>query len=79
MWMIKHFKEAIAARKLWLGILLLGAGFTHGNDYADEWGPAVGTPMPLLAARDQTGQARTFSNLAGENGLLIFLSRSADW
>ncbi|NKC01612.1 MAG: hypothetical protein GKR90_24355 [Pseudomonadales bacterium] len=73
--MIKQIRDVVAA----LGILLLTGSFAHGNDYVDEWGPAVGTPMPLLAATDQTGQARTFDDLAGENGLLIFVNRSADW
>ncbi len=35
--------------------------------------------MPLLEAPDHTGTLRTLPDLAGEQGLLLFLSRSADW
>ena len=58
------------------------AGLTNGawaDSYAQQWAPPVGTPMPVLDASDHTGTARNFENLAGENGLLIFLNRSADW
>ena len=48
-------------------------------DYADEWGPPVGTALPMLDALDQDGNQRTFENLAGEEGLLLFFSRSTDW
>ena len=49
------------------------------NDYADAWGPVVGTELPILLAADQSGQRRELANLTGENGLLLFLVRSADW
>ena len=49
------------------------------DDYSAGWGPAVGTKMPVLEAPDQSGNLRTMDNLAGEQGLLLFLSRSADW
>jgi hypothetical protein len=48
-------------------------------DYAQSWGPAVGSRLPLLEAPDQAGRLRTLENLSGEQGLLLFLSRSADW
>lgn len=48
-------------------------------DYAESWGPAVGSRLPLLEAPDQAGRLRTLENLSGEQGLLLFLSRSADW
>ena len=48
-------------------------------EYNSEWGPAVGSMLPLLEAPDQTGQVRQFDDLAGEQGLLLFLNRSADW
>lgn len=51
----------------------------HADDYAREWGPKVGSKIPLLQAPDQTGAERDLSSLAGENGLLIFINRSADW
>ena len=47
--------------------------------YAAAWGPVVGTRLPLLAAQDHDGQPRDLENLAGRQGLLLFLYRSADW
>jgi len=49
------------------------------DSYADEWGPAVGSQIPVLEATDQSGAARSLDNLAGEHGLLLFMVRSADW
>ena len=48
-------------------------------DYNSEWGPAIGSTLPLLEAIDQAGQVRKLDDLAGEQGLLLFLNRSADW
>ncbi len=47
--------------------------------YAQQWGPDVGTPLPMLDALDQEGQRRQFADLAGEHGLLLFFNRSTDW
>ena len=52
---------------------------TGWSDYRDDWGPDVGSVLPMLAANDHTGASRTLENLAGERGLLLFLNRSADW
>lgn len=49
------------------------------NDYSAGWGPAVGSEIPMLEAQDHSGKARALADLAGEQGLLLFLSRSADW
>lgn len=49
------------------------------DQYATEWGPPIGEPLPLLEAYDQAGQLRVLENLAGTRGLLLFLNRSADW
>ena len=59
--------------------LLLCASLTHAQEYASTWGPPVDAPMPMLEAPDHTGELRTLADLAGEQGLLLFLSRSADW
>ena len=59
------------------GLALTGAAW--GEDYAAGWGPALGSQLPLLEAPDQTGTVRTLADLAGERGLLLFMSRSADW
>lgn len=43
-------------------------------------GPAVGDAFPhKLEAADQTGAARSLENLYGDNGVVVFFVRSADW
>ena len=59
--------------------LLAWTQLSRANDYANAWGPAVGATLPVLQAPDQSGAPRNLENLAGEQGLLLFLSRSADW
>ena len=56
-----------------------GARAALAEDYAAQWGPAIGSRLPVLEAYDQAGNLRTLENLAGEQGLLLLLSRSADW
>ena len=63
------------AALLWFGF----AGAVAADEYSNNWGPAVGSAMPLLAADDQSGSAQNLDSLAGEKGLLLFLNRSADW
>ena len=58
-------------------VLLAGAGLAA--DYQDDWGPAVASAMPAIDALDHTGTPRTLGDLTGERGLLLFVSRSADW
>lgn len=62
-----------------LGGLLLSSGSAWASEFSEGWGPAVGSTLPLLEAPDQTGTVRTLEDLAGEQGLLLFLNRSADW
>lgn len=62
-----------------LGGLLLSSGGAWASEFSDSWGPAVGSTLPVLEAPDQTGTVRTLDDLAGEQGLLLFLNRSADW
>jgi hypothetical protein len=57
----------------------LGSGVAAAADYGAEWGPEVGSQLPVLEAYDQAGTLRTLDNLTGEQGLLLFLNRSADW
>lgn len=64
---------------LFLSGLLLGSASARASEYSDAWGPAVGSTLPFLEAPDQTGTVRTLADLAGEQGLLLFLNRSADW
>lgn len=58
--------------------LVLAAPAT-ASEYADNWGPPVGTAIPEATFNDQAGQPRTFAGLMGARGLLIFFNRSADW
>ena len=51
----------------------------RASDYADSWGPPVGTEMLVVAAPDQFGMLRDVAGLSGERGLLLFAVRSADW
>lgn len=65
----------------WMTVLAgaLLATMSWADDYAQDWGPAAGTRLPVLEAPDQTGTMRTLGDLSGERGLLLLLSRSADW
>lgn len=47
--------------------------------YADAWGPAVGSALAVLDAPDQSGTRQTLASLSGDQGMLLFLNRSADW
>ena len=58
---------------------LLASGGAWASEYSESWGPALGSALPVLNAPDQTGAIRTLDDLAGEQGLLLFLNRSADW
>ena len=49
------------------------------DDYSAGWGPSVGTQIPSIVAPDQAGIERRLADLSGDQGLLLFLSRSADW
>ena len=69
---------ACAAFAISLVSLVFGFG-ASADDYAQEWAPPIGSILPPLAAPDHTGTQRTLDDLAGDQGLLIFLNRSADW
>lgn len=49
------------------------------DEYSAGWGPSVGTVLPPIAAVDQAGVEHHLASLSGDHGLLLFLSRSADW
>ena len=51
----------------------------YADDYSTSWGPAVGSQLPVLAAKDQSGVDQTLRTLTGKQGLLLFMNRSADW
>src|SRR5262245_63935993 len=47
---------------------------------AEELGPQVGSRVPDIGSPpDQNGNPRTLQSLMGENGLVLFFFRSADW
>jgi len=67
------------ARPMILLAWLACAQGAAADDYSAAWGPAVGTQIPILQAPDQSGNLRTLADLSGDQGLLLFLNRSADW
>ena len=68
------------AKRLWLaGSMLAVAGAAWAASFVDSWGPAVGTNAPAIEAEDQDGTLRDLASLCGERGVLLVLSRSADW
>ena len=47
---------------------------------AEDLGPAIGARAPDIGnPPDQTGAPRTLQSLMGQNGLVLFFFRSADW
>lgn len=50
-----------------------------GADYADDWGPEVGSQIPAFELADSTGELQNLDSLASPSGLLLFFTRSADW
>ena len=62
-----------------LSVTGLSATVAFADDYAQGWGPEVGSQLPVLDAPDQAGRTQTLETLRGERGLLLFFNRSADW
>lgn len=62
-----------------VAVALVAAAMSGQADYQDGWGPPVGATLPAVAAADQTGAERDLASLAGEQGLLLFFFRSANW
>lgn len=44
-----------------------------------DFGPDVGARLPALEASDQNGVVRDLASLSGEGGLVLLITRSADW
>ena len=79
---MKNFLRHILGSVTRLSVLGLLMALSHGGyaaDYADRWGPEVGTSSPILDAPDHVGTIQRLSTLAGENGLLLIFNRSVDW
>jgi hypothetical protein len=73
---LRHLRNSLGS------IFVLAAVFAmpvSADDYSAGWGPVVGSQMPPMNAPDQAGVERTLADLSGEQGLLLFLNRSADW
>ena len=78
----EHSLATIRFRYLELLLVALAtclAGAAAAQEDVDDWGPAVGTPIPRLEAYDQSGALRRLGDLTGERGLLLFMNRSTDW
>lgn len=56
-----------------------GFGEIPRGDENMATGPEVGEHIPDFAALDQDGVRRTFDDIKGPNGALVFFFRSADW
>lgn len=59
--------------------LITGATPLAISSDAESWGPPVGSIAPEISAQDQDGVTRDLPALSGKRGLLLVLSRSADW
>jgi peroxiredoxin Q/BCP len=44
-----------------------------------SFGPAVGATLPAITAQDQDGVRRDLASLSGPSGLVLLVTRSADW
>lgn len=44
-----------------------------------NFGPAVGATIPEISAADQTGASRALRSLSGEDGIVLAVTRAADW
>ena len=59
-------------------VALLAAGAGVGLAQSAT-GPEIGQKIPDFTLHDQSGRLRDFESLAGDQGLLLLFSRSADW
>lgn len=49
------------------------------SEYTDQWSLPLGSHGATIDAKDPDGKLKNFTDLTGENGLLIFFVRSSDW
>lgn len=56
-------------------VTMVGVAFAQTHNF----GPAIGVTLPSFSAQDQTGVARSSRELDGENGVVLLITRSADW
>ena len=61
-------------------VLWLITGPSASAAAVEDLGPAIGARAPDIGSPpDQTGAPRTLQSLMGQNGLVLFFFRSADW
>jgi len=63
----------------WAILLVTLMQASAANPRPAELGPQVGEQLPSFSLQDQHGKARDLASLAGPNGLVLVLFRSADW
>lgn len=68
---MRVFAALIAAAAL----SLAGPALAQTHDF----GPAVGDVLPAIEAPDQSGAVRSVALLGGEQGLVLAVTRAADW
>lgn len=56
-------------------VLIASSAFAQTHNF----GPAVGATLPAISAQDQSGTQRNLSDLMGANGLVLVVTRAADW
>ena len=57
----------------------LGQTAYADSEFAQSWGPNIGSSAPILDALDQAGNKQTLETMKGTNGLLFVFNRSVDW
>lgn len=84
-------RSALLAPSLIVGLIgtavLTGTALAQDSGFGEmpassaNWvtGPEVGQQIPDFAALDQDGVRRSFDDVKGPNGALVFFFRSADW
>ena len=64
----------------WALVMALSLFATVSPAFAQDLGTPVGTKVPDIGTlSDQKGTPRSLASLMGENGLVLFFVRSADW
>ena len=75
---LRNILRAVTRLSVFESLMALSPG-CYTSDYAEKWGPEVGTSSPILDAPDHVGTIQRLSTLAGKNGLLLIFNRSVDW
>ena len=67
--------------KMHNSLLLVMIGFGAGMTFAQPRPSPLkpGDSIPAFRAMDQAGKERSFRDLAGPKGLVLFFHKSADW